>query len=143
MDAFFEIEDVKEVVELLEKEKIGYVVVGGWGWDGMTGKITRKHSDLDLICRVKPGRVIKALRGINYGKVREFNDLLEFRKGNKKIDLGIAVKHDDYYLMNGKYDKIRLSKKDFENAGLNNLDGTVFRTAPVSVLYSWEETSKK
>jgi lincosamide nucleotidyltransferase A/C/D/E len=39
--------DVVRLLKLLEQEKIGVAVDGGWGTDALLGRQTRPHEDLD------------------------------------------------------------------------------------------------
>lgn len=116
---------LKRIIVSLERNHIRYSILGGYGLDGLVGKLTRDHKDIDMI--VDPE---------DMEKVRVLLSEIEFkRKENKKS--GIEV-----YLHEGTKTELELADLKFvknlfqgdmqrlippeTNA---SLDGLSFRTA--------------
>lgn len=38
-----------ELVRILEEKRIAYAIIGGYGLDGLVGRLTREHGDIDLL----------------------------------------------------------------------------------------------
>ena len=133
----FTLQDLKEVVSLLEKEKIEYLVIGGFGYDGLIGKLTRKHDDLDIVLNCTGEKALETLSKIGYKLKTGMNELLEFRKNGKKIDAGMVRELDGFYSFSGKLGTINLSLNDFYKANIRNLEGVLFRGGSPKILYDW------
>jgi len=134
----FTIKDLEEVITAFEKERVNYMVVGGWAWDGLEGRITRKHADLDVLCLgYEP--VEKALNKAGYALKRRTNDLVEFEKESKRVDVGVLRKGEE--IVKGKNGIINVKPADFKNATIKTLENVMFKIAPLHVLEEWMQTS--
>lgn len=66
----FEARDVIGVLTLLEEAGCEVWIGGGWGIDALVGRVTREHSDLDLMHRAtQESAVIAALHGAGFAEV--------------------------------------------------------------------------
>ena len=81
--------DVITLLKLLEEEKIGVVVDGGWGVDALLGRQSRPHEDLDIAIEHKDvPKLRKPFEGKGYKEVpqpesSDFNFVLGNTLGQK------------------------------------------------------------
>ncbi len=53
--------DVIEIAQLLDQNRIDFYIDGGWGVDALLGEQTRTHADLDIALRHKDVAKMRAL----------------------------------------------------------------------------------
>lgn len=80
---------VIEIIKLLESHNIDIVIDGGWGVDGLLGKQTREHDDLDIAIPHKDVPKLREILGekgfaeIFRDDSRDCNFVLEDESGNQ------------------------------------------------------------
>jgi len=125
----------KELIEELEKLKLFYAVFGGFALDGKRGRLTRKHSDVDVFCRGKDyGKLKSALLKLNYRLLYEINDLKAFQKPGLKIDLCLLKKADNYCTCKLRYVKLLIPLKLLRNIQRVSIGNCTFNIVPDEIL---------
>ena len=139
------IQNLGEFTKALEKEKIKYIVIAGWGLDGKRGKQTRVHQDLDILCLKKDFRKVKKIiSNLGYVIKENFNNLYKlFREDGAKVDLAFLMLKGDYLLSNGRIAITKFPKVLFEKSQIGNVEGVKFKIAPNELLKTWGSHSQK
>ena len=84
--------DVTEIVQLLSKNQIEFLIDGGWGVDALLGEQTRTHADLDIAVQHKDFASIRDLlhergyRDVRRNDTRDYNFVLGDNQGHQ-IDI--------------------------------------------------------
>lgn len=89
-----EIASLRTVLDAVDRTGIDYWLAGGWAVDFHVGKITRQHSDVDVVVHLADGqRLHEALTSEEYVVADDSNPDSEmiYTRGELKLDLSFIV----------------------------------------------------
>jgi len=124
----------KKTIELLKKNKTRYWVFGGYALDGIRGKITRDHEDIDIYLRAEDiNKFIKLFKSLKYDCYRR--EQMYFID-SPKLMIGILplTEEKKYIIANGNCTLVKYPKEIFLKDIIVSLDDFSFRIAPKEVL---------
>lgn len=138
------LERLNEFIKSLEKNKIRYIVIAGFGLDGKRGFQTRPHQDLDVLCMKKElPQIERILRKLGYSGER-FNDLYKLKRDDgSKIDLGLLTIEGDLAVSYGRIAITKFPKELFEKSQKGHIKNIIFEIASNELLRVWGNNSQK
>jgi len=96
------LEDMKRFIQVLEKNKVKYVVHAGYGLDGLRGKLTREHGDLDILSTQQYTKKIHKIAEEEGFEIRQTGTAMKLEKeGSKLIDIGLLEKEGTMFVSRG------------------------------------------
>lgn len=141
-------ETFKKTIKLIQENNLRYWVFGGFALDGVRGKISRDHEDIDIYLHKKDiDRFVKlfALHGYDcYQRERMyFADSPEL-----KIGVVLFTEEKDFYVSNGNCTLAKYPREMFLNNLTASIENFNFRKVPNEVLafeyeFSIHEEDKK
>ena len=135
---------LNEFLKELEKNKIKYIVIAGFGLDGKRGFQTRSHQDLDVLCLKKDLQKLEVIiKKLGYSG-EKFNDLYKLRRTDgSKIDLGLLTIEGKDAVSYGRIAITRFPKELFKKSQKGHIDNVEFTIAPNELLKTWGKDSTK
>ncbi len=128
---------LKELLSAFEKANVAYMVIAGFGLDGLRGHQTRPHQDVDIICLKKDAEKIEKV-STDLGYAGEwFQDLYKIkRKDGSKADLPMATEEGDEFVIYGNLAITRFHKSLFKPQ-TGKIDDLKFKIAPNELLKTY------
>lgn len=127
------LQELFSITDFCEAEKIGYAVFGGYGLDGLYGKLTRDHSDIDLLVKeVDRERLEDHLIASGYSKDEKtsHNEKSVYRNSRDPQSLKVEISPDT---VPAKY-----TNEPFENFIPTDptaaLEGHLFKALPLELV---------
>jgi phosphorylcholine metabolism protein LicD len=125
----------KNTIELLEKNNIRFWVFGGFALDGMRGKITREHGDIDIYLDSDDLTKLK-----NIFSSKEYNfykrEKMYFVESSElKLGIVILTKENDLIIANGNKTIAKYPKEFFSKNTNVSIDSFTFRIVPFEILF--------
>lgn len=138
------LERLNEFIGELEKKKIKYIVIAGFGLDGKRGYQSRLHQDLDVLCKKDDlPKIDKIREKLSYSGER-FNDLYKLnRNDGSKVDVGLLTFEGDEAVSYGRIAITRFPKGLFEHPQKGQIGKIKFNIAPNELLKIWGSDSQK
>lgn len=122
--------ELKKFLCILNDANVSYFVSGGVGLDGLRGKLTRKHKDIDVyMFKSDLTRLFKKLKTSGYRCFRKLNKF-EIQGNGILVDILPLVNEKNMVYLKGNIADTRFPKEIFENYLEGKLDGITFRVAP-------------
>lgn len=91
---------LREIDTLLTQTHIPYWLRGGWAIDFMLGKITRPHSDIDLVAWEQDTAALQAcLLNAGFALSRDLGVQVDFVKAGQEISVVFVALNDDGQLL--------------------------------------------
>lgn len=128
--------ETTEFLELIAKTNLNYFVFGGVGLDGLRGKWTREHKDIDMYFFEEDfDKLVEFIKKNNYkifrkslksGKCTKF----EIHGKNLVVDVLVIKKEGDFRVLIGTVGDCKIPNEIFKNPGVGKLEGVSFRTVP-------------
>jgi phosphorylcholine metabolism protein LicD len=137
----------KEFLKLLEDNKIEYWIFGGMALDGLRGKLSRPHEDIDIYIYYRDSKKLLDLASKKYECYKKGNMYL-IKKDGLKIDIILLAKNESNYISYGNRAIAYYPKELFQDTIRVKIQDTNFRIAPIEVLvfeskYSKDKFDKK
>ncbi len=125
--------NIVELKRLFNGKKINYWLFGGYALDLAVGKITREHSNIDLLIKKDDvGKAVTALE--DEGFIIEYNaNSIKARRGEEVIRLIIISEEAGNYIIPVLNYKILIPKEFFNKKA--RLLGEEFRRLPNELIY--------
>jgi len=120
---------LKRLATSLERAGATYSITGGYGLDGLYGKLTRDHDDIDILSTSEDAeRVRKVIRAAGFRieiiKIRGDVEVYMHDRTNTKLEFGTNTRFQEYSEMD---------VSEFLPASANaSIDGVPFRTPTVA-----------
>lgn len=135
MEHLTTIEKLKELTECLEKNKINYSVFAGFAFDGLRGKITRNHRDIDILVLKKDfDKIKKILESLDYDYEIINERLRATRKDGAKVDLEMVSIQRNEIIISGKYKLTKIPLELFKKAQKGRIGNLAFNVASNEIL---------
>ncbi len=121
---------MSKLLKICQENNIKISVIGGYGLDGLLGRLTHKHNDLDLIVLEKDINKLNHL-------IQEKFDFIELKFSNKRIHIlkSINIKVEiivfELFSINEKY--VFTMNEIFPNELYGNIQSLQFSTPSVEV----------
>jgi len=139
---FYSFEEMKTFIRLLEKNRIKYRIHAGYGLEGLRGKISREHWDLDLLSLKKYEKKLEKIIEEEGYEIHKHRNLLKIMRNRIKIiDIGLLVKEGDKYVSYGAIAETRFPSKLFKPQK-GHIGNFKFNIASNELLKLWGSTSK-
>ncbi len=138
MKTLVTLEKLKELLDAFEKAHIHYMVIAGFGLDGLRGHQTRPHQDVDILCLKKDAKKIeKTTSDLNY-KGEWFQDLYKIKRkeDGSKADLAMATKEGEEYVTYGRIAVTRFPRILFKPQ-IGRIRDFKFKIAPNELLKTY------
>jgi hypothetical protein len=91
-----QLELLSEITSLCVANKIDVWLRGGWAIDFLLGKVTREHSDIDLVSLIQfNSQIEKILTDAGYSSIPVSELQTDYVKGNVDISFVFVIKSDD------------------------------------------------
>ena len=134
MKTLVTLEKLKELLDAFEKANVKYMVIAGFGLDGLQGHQTRPHQDVDMLCLKKEAQKIEAIVSHLGYKGKWFNDLYKIkREDGSKADLAMATLEKDELVVYGNLAITRFPHSLF-NPQTGKIEDFEFKIAPNELL---------
>ena len=132
----------KSTIELLEKNNIRFWVFGGFALDGIRGKITRRHGDIDIY--LDSDDLIKLE---NLFESEEYNfykreKMYFVESSNLKLGIVILTKDNDLIIANGNKTTAKYPKEMFSKETIVSINSFTFKIVPFEILFLESSFSK-
>jgi len=122
--------ELKKFLCILNDASVSYFVSGGVGLDGLRGKLTREHKDLDVyMFESDLTRLFQKLKNCGYSCFRKLNKF-EIQGDGIIVDILPLVNEKNTAYLKGNIADTRFPKEIFENYLEGNLDGITFQVVP-------------
>ncbi len=137
-DFKFNFEELKNIVNKFEKEKLNYFVFGGWAYDGINNELN-EHEDLDLVMFIEDKEKIKKILSSEGYKTREnINKLICINK-KLKIEIRFIYNKEKYYEIKSNLCLDKISKEAFETINKTKINNFEFRIIPNEMLTLYKD----
>lgn len=126
---------------MLKRNKIEYWVFGGFALDGIRGKITRNHEDIDIYLHSTDlDKLIDLFNSENH-KFYKREEMYFVESAGLKLEIVILTDEKDMIIANGNHTRVRYPKEMFSKDNDVSIDGFAFRIVPNEVLVLESEFS--
>jgi hypothetical protein len=104
MKTLVTLEKLKELLGAFENANINYMVIAGFGLDGLRGHQTRPHQDVDIICLKKNAKKIEKVTSDLCYKGEWFQDLYKIKRkeDGSKADIAMATQERNEFVTYGR-----------------------------------------
>ncbi len=132
----------KKTISLLEKHKISFWVFGGFALDGLRGKITREHGDIDIYVKENDISKLETLfppeKYIFYKKEKMYY----IKSQELKIGIVPLSKEGDTVTAHGNKTLARYPKEMFSMSIYGAINSFKFKIVPREVLFLESQYSR-
>ncbi len=120
----------QDTIELFRKNEIRFWVFGGFALDGIRGKITREHSDIDIyLVSDDLDKVLVLFQSDDYSCYkREVMYFIE--SADLKIGIIVLTEEDDKIIAHGNKTLVKFPKDIFLHDNTVSLNNMSFRIVP-------------
>jgi hypothetical protein len=144
METDVDIEKLSEFLKLLEKNKITYIVTGGYGLDGKRGFLTRKRQDADILClKDDSEKINQVIETLGYRKNITNNMYKLKRDDGSKIDLTLIVIEGDEAVTYGRIAETRFPKELIDKRQTGHIGDFKYSIGCNEMLKIWGLEAKK
>jgi hypothetical protein len=128
---------IKELLGAFEKANVNYMVIAGFGLDGLRGHQTRPHQDVDILCLKKDAKKIEKVTSDLGYEGEWFQDLYKIkRKDGSKADLAMATAEGDELVTYGRIAITRFPQSLFKPQ-TGKIEDLEFKIAPNELLKTY------
>jgi phosphorylcholine metabolism protein LicD len=132
----------KDTIKLLEKNKVQYWVFGGFALDGLRGKITREHNDIDIYLHSDDLSKLKQLSNSKRYRFYKRENMYFIESTELKLGVVILTEEDNLIVAHGNKTLAKYPKEIFSKDMLVSIGTLQFRIVPLEILYLESKFSK-
>jgi predicted nucleotidyltransferase len=131
----------KKTLLILAESNVSFYIFGGFSIDGLVGKITRPHGDIDIFAWKKDKEnIINILKNKDYCIVEE-GVIITFSKEEVKGDILFIEERDNLIYLYGNKATCTIPKAIFEKSLYGNIQGFSFPMMPLEWTYAFLQYS--
>jgi hypothetical protein len=124
----------KKIINLLKDNKMRYWIFGGYALDGIRGKLTRGHKDIDIYLDSRDiENFIELLSSLGYD-CRQRERMYFVDAADLKIGILSLKKEGNYHVADGNCTLVKYPEGVFSKDIYGTIDGFEFRVAPREAL---------
>jgi hypothetical protein len=136
------LQSLKKYLNLLENRNFAYWVFGGYALDGLRGKITREHGDIDIYLAEKDiNEFISFMNALEYPLVQREN-MYFLDVDNLSIGVVILREEEYQFVALGNKTQAYYPKELFNNTHSGSIDDVEFPIVPNEILKLESEFSR-
>ncbi|MBT4321880.1 hypothetical protein HOD53_01695 [Candidatus Woesearchaeota archaeon] len=125
----------KRTIELLEKNNVQFWVFGGFALDGIRGKITREHGDIDIYLDSDDLTKLEKLFDSKEYNFYKREKMYFVESTDLKLGIVILTKENDLVIANGNKTIAKYPKKMFSKETIVSINSFTFRVVPFEILF--------
>ena len=131
----------RKTIDLLKENDLQYWVFGGFALDGLRGRLTREHSDIDIYLNEKDLAALTDSFGPGY-KVYKRENMYFVESTELKLGIVLLTAEGDQIIVHGNKTLAKYPKELFARDNFANIDDVRFRIAPNEALVLESQFSK-